>query len=49
MLESLAGCCTMFLFAASCKIGTLECNTYWVKTELIFIIFGQWFKLDVGS
>ena len=28
MLESLAGCRTMFLFAVSCKIGPLERNTY---------------------
>ena len=26
MLESLAGCCTMFPFAVSCKIGALERN-----------------------
>ena len=28
MLESLAGCRTMFLFAVSCKIGALERNAY---------------------
>ena len=28
MLESSAGCCTMFLFAVSCKIGALERNAY---------------------
>ena len=28
MLESLAGCRTMFLFAVSSKIGALERNTY---------------------
>ena len=28
MLESLAECRTMFLFAASCKIGALERNAY---------------------
>ena len=30
MLESLAGCRTMFLFAFFCKIGALERNTYWI-------------------
>ena len=29
ILDSLAGCCTMFLFAVFCKIGALERNTYW--------------------
>ena len=28
MLENLAGCRTMFLFAVSCKIDALERNTY---------------------
>ena len=28
VLESLAGCRTMFLFAAFCKIGALERNAY---------------------
>ena len=27
MLGRLAGCCTMFLFAVSCKVGALEDNT----------------------
>ena len=29
ILESSAGCRTIFLFAVFCKIGALECNTYW--------------------
>ena len=29
ILESLAGCRTMFLFAVFCKIIALECNAYW--------------------
>ena len=29
ILESLAGCRTMFLFAVFCKIGALERNVYW--------------------
>ena len=28
MLENLAGCRTMFIFAISCKIGALERNAY---------------------
>ena len=28
VLESLAGCCAMFLFAVFCKIGALESNAY---------------------
>ena len=50
MLESLAGCRTMFLFAFSCKMGALERNAYWFHVQLIFIvIFGQSFKLDVKA
>ena len=29
ILESLAGCRTMSLFAVFCKIGALECKVYW--------------------
>ena len=28
ILESLAGCCTMFFFAVVCKIGGFERNAY---------------------
>ena len=28
ILDSLASCCTMFLFAVFCKIGALERNAY---------------------
>ena len=50
ILESLAGCCTMFLFAVFCKIGALERNAYWFNVKLIFIvIFGQSFKSDAGA
>ena len=28
ILESLTGCCTMFLFAVFCKIGSLKRNAY---------------------
>ena len=37
----------MFLFAIFCKIGALECKTYWFHVELFFItIFDQSFKVD---
>ena len=50
ILESLAGCRTMFLFAVFCKIGVLERNVYLFHVKLIFIvIFGQSFKLDVRA
>ena len=50
ILESLAGCRTMLLFAVFCKIGALERNAYWFQVELIFIvIFGQSFKFDVRA
>ena len=50
ILESLAGCCTMFLFAVFCKIGALERNAYWFNVKLIFIvIFGQSFKLKLRA
>ena len=50
ILESLAGCCTMFLFAEFCKIGALERNAYWFNVKLIFIvILGQSFKLKLRA
>ena len=50
ILESLAGCRTMVVFAVFCKIGSLEGNAYWFHVKLIFIvIFGQSFKLDVRA
>ena len=50
ILETLAGCRTMFLSAVFCKVGALERNAYWFHVWLIFIvIFGQSFKLDVRA
>ena len=50
ILESLAGCRTMLLFAVFCKIGALERNAYWFHVKLIFtVIFDQSFKLDVRA
>ena len=50
ILESLAGCRTMFLFVVFCKMGALERNAYWFHVKLIFIIiFSQSFKLDVKA
>ena len=50
ILESLAGCLTMLLFAVFSKIGALKRNTYWFHVKLVFIvIFGQSFKLDVRA
>ena len=50
ILESLAGCRTMIIFAVFCKIGALERNTYWFHVKIIFIvIFGQSFKSDVRA
>ena len=50
ILESLAGCRTMLLFAVFYNIGALERNAYWFQVELNFIvIFGQSFKFDVKA
>ena len=50
ILESLAGCHTIFLFAVFCKIGALECNVHWFHVKLIFIvIFSQSFKVDIRA
>ena len=50
ILESLAGCRTMLLFAVFCKIGALERNAYWFHVKLVFIvIFGQSFKLEARA
>ena len=47
--QHLAGCCAMFLFSVFCKIGALVYNAYWFHIKLIFIVFGQSFKLDVRA
>ena len=48
VLKSLAGCRTMFLFAAFCKIGAWESNAYSFHIKLSFIVvFGQFRRQSV--